>query len=221
MIYLTDEEQAAIAELAPSTRLNILRAHVDWNLEYANYPDLKVEVRKLPNTNAFRFRAHEARGHTFYWAEYDGFVRYFVHDHRNSEGFGGRVFNITMESGEKREIKGPWSSRAGVLNSVFPPCVDVTAYTPGDFTGVATAMTLPLATYAAMIAGVPLIRVPSEKECSDRDWDAMRKLEFMGIEMTAELPSPDIGTSWAIPGKYCICHNNRYHYIATSVNRLW
>lgn len=39
MIYLTPNEQAAISDLASITRQNILRAHVDWNLEYANCPD--------------------------------------------------------------------------------------------------------------------------------------------------------------------------------------
>lgn len=65
-----------------------------------------------------------------YRADVGDVVRYFSWT-GPGDGYGGRVFDITMINGEKKSLKGPWSSRAGVVNRLFGEmdhiieCIDV------------------------------------------------------------------------------------------------
>jgi hypothetical protein len=51
---------------------------------------------------------------------------FFAHDSKNENGFGGNSFVLPMRDGTTRVIKGPWSSREGVLHQFgMPHCVPV------------------------------------------------------------------------------------------------
>lgn len=103
--------------------MRVLAARVDWKDGFGNAPRLEVLVDEIPPIEAMEF---EHRGGLWY-AEQDGFVRYFAWDGPDNEGgFGGRHFQITTVAGEQAMLKGPWSSRAGAMNNAgFGPCVDV------------------------------------------------------------------------------------------------
>jgi hypothetical protein len=104
--------------------MKLLKAEVDWMQGWANSPRLIVEVDKTPVH--LRYRKKEVGGETVYFAENEGFVAYFSHDPKNERGYGGREFDITLEDGSDVTIKGPWSSRCGVMNSLgFTPSVEV------------------------------------------------------------------------------------------------
>ena len=47
------------------------------------------------------------------------FVRFFSHNKLNENGYGGFSFTLTMTDGSTRVVRGPWSSRAGVINFYF------------------------------------------------------------------------------------------------------
>lgn len=141
---------------------------------YLNDPNLIVEVDKIPAHEELRYKAIRVRDEgTLYYAEKDGYVNFMFHDPRREQGYGGRVFEITLENGEKRAIKGPWSSRAGVVNALgLGPCMEVsiceegdgafdryagnTAYSSGRGVLRAGALTIELAKKAAELAGVEL-----------------------------------------------------------------
>jgi len=56
----------------------------------------------------------------------DGFVSYFAWSGGQQDGYSGRHFDITTVEGEEVTLKGPWSSRAGVMNKAgYGPCMDV------------------------------------------------------------------------------------------------
>ena len=128
--------------------MNIKGMRIEWLLGYDNPPGLVVEVDKLPPFSELVYRKAPS-GH--YLAEHpSGYVRYF-HWVQPDEGYGGRVFNITLDTGEQLALKGPWSSRAGAVNADpfgFPQIVDV-AYKELDedlrHCMIAGAMTLAVA----------------------------------------------------------------------------
>lgn len=105
---------------------------------------------------------------TIYYAEHEGYVDFLYHDPNDETGFYGGVFTLRVRNDdgtiETREIKGPWSSRSGVMNREgFGPCVEVLitddpetfkrgyAYRVG-------AVTVDLAQQAAEVCGVTLRR---------------------------------------------------------------
>lgn len=66
-----------------------------------------------------------------------GIAKYMSHVRFNECGYGGKVFTLQVRDGEGFEnyhleqIKGPWSSRASVMNVFFTPhIVDVEIHTP-------------------------------------------------------------------------------------------
>jgi hypothetical protein len=88
---------------------------------YANDPTLEILVDKMPDRSDLRYKKEGI----LYYAELDGYVSFFCY-RGPGEGFGGRGFEITMEDGSQELLKGPFSSRAGVMNAAgFGPCVDV------------------------------------------------------------------------------------------------
>ena len=124
--------------------MKILAAHVEWNEQYANHPNLFIETDKIPNWETMRY---EERG-GIYYAEREGFASYFYYIHPDV-GFGGREFPITMKDGTKKVLKGPWSSRAACVNLMgFGPIVDVTIKereSPYKYVNTAGAVTLRVA----------------------------------------------------------------------------
>lgn len=142
--------------------MKILDAKVDWYKQYANHPVMKVLVDRIPKMEELRYIYKDG----LYYGELDGYVRFlYKMGDRQEEGFGGTHYAITLVNGERKILKGPWSSRAGVANQLgFGPCADVSmteeksvmerGYT---FYG-GGAITLPLLEEAAKIAGVYLVK---------------------------------------------------------------
>lgn len=100
--------------------MQILDIKIDWGLGFCNSPRLKLLVDRIPKLDELRFREKKH----CYFAELDGFVWFFHYD-GPGDGYGGAVFNITMEDGSEKACKGPWSSRSGVMNRLeFAPCLE-------------------------------------------------------------------------------------------------
>ena len=101
--------------------MKILKARIEWMLKYANAPNIRLLVDKLPDHKDLRY---ERRGN-LYFAEKDGYADFYSYS-RPDEGFGGREFRLTMVDGSEAVLKGPWSSRAAVMNGAgFPPTIPV------------------------------------------------------------------------------------------------
>ena len=156
--------------------MKILKAKVDWMKDWDNHPNLVVLVDKIPNHDDLRFNQQGG----MYWAIKDGYASYLYYTHPG-EGFAGRVFTLKMVDGTTQELKGPWSSRAGCVNTVLHdlsglqgPIVDVTMTDDPDvYSGkvikcfFAGAITMDLAEQAAKMARCYLVRVRDE---SDITW---------------------------------------------------
>jgi hypothetical protein len=101
--------------------MRLISHDVDLMPRYDNRPTLRVVVDHIPDTSEMRF---EKRG-PLYFAEKDGFVRFFHYDHPD-RGYDGAVFTVTMTDGAIVNLKGPWSSRSGVMNAAgFTPSMEV------------------------------------------------------------------------------------------------
>lgn len=99
-----------------------MKFRVEYNEKWANPPGLKISATKEEEDtfNVIRegLRYREIRPGLYIGRnEPFGLVNFFAHVPEDEFGYGGAVFNITMEDGEKRSIKGPWSSRAGCFNT--------------------------------------------------------------------------------------------------------
>lgn len=146
--------------------MKILDAKVDWVKDYDNHPNLVVLVDKMPDHEELVYN----ETNNVYYAIKDGYVSFFFYE-RPGEGYGGREFPLRMTDGTTKILKGPWSSRAGAVNSVvlsknpnFEQVVDVTMTASPDvfykknYTYYASAITLPLAIQAAKLAKCHLIK---------------------------------------------------------------
>lgn len=147
--------------------MKILKARVDWNKDYDNRPNLVVLVDKMPTHDEMFFTQVDS----IYYSVTGGNANYF-HYVSPGEGYAGRVFEINMVDGTKKALKGPWSSRAGCVNSVvsahnkeFEHIVDVTMTAdPNQYSGktigcfYASSITLSLAKEAAKKANCYLVR---------------------------------------------------------------
>ena len=103
--------------------MEILSTKVEWQFGHKNSPKLKVLVNKIPSQEDLRYKEIPVAGGLLYLAEKDGYVTFFVST-SDKRGYTGRTFHIELLSGEKRSIKGPWSSRAGVANRYLEkPCI--------------------------------------------------------------------------------------------------
>lgn len=131
------------------------KAKVNWYEKYINHPVLKCSSTK-ENWKKHRevhekavFRTQRLGGSTLYYSDPgDGLVNFYCHQPRDEKGFAGRSFNIYVAEGRDivaRTIKGPWSSRPGVMNKYFAAqCMDLTV-SVGEYTHYSAACTLPLA----------------------------------------------------------------------------
>jgi len=120
--------------------MKILKAQLDWMGTWSNTPDLRVLVEGMPDRKLLRYQQHNY----LYYAHLDGLAR-FYHYARPGEGFGGRIFEITLQDGTVKNLKGPWSSNSGSINRHFNPhCVEVAWADDGKWnsTFVAGAMTV-------------------------------------------------------------------------------
>lgn len=93
---------------------------------YANMPSLLYterngaidgEIKNLQAQQVFRVFQQWGDTTTLYISDNTPIVTFCCHDKRDESGYGGRVFHLTMENGETRTIKGPWSSRESIFNA--------------------------------------------------------------------------------------------------------
>lgn len=107
----------------------ITSASIEWYDEAMNRPKFHIDIYPSKSPVQRIYKAFPLKDGTMYvWEEPGGvLVDYFYENPLNQQGYGGRVFEIQLEDGTKREVKGPWSSRAGCVNDIpgAPKIVDV------------------------------------------------------------------------------------------------
>lgn len=154
--------------------MRVIKAKVRWNVRYTNHPEFMILAADWPANDEFKYVERES----VYYAENHGAVDMFSYG-GPGDGYGGRVFPITMVDGQKRELKGPFSCRAGWVNHLVMseyynshlkepkeafPCADVlmftdeTAYERG-WTACIASVTLPHLLRACKLADVELVVV--------------------------------------------------------------
>lgn len=102
--------------------MEILKAKIDWMEQFANEPGLYLLLKNRPSLGDFRYE--ERNG--CYFAENQGLVDFF-HYKQPGDGYAGRSFHLTMKDGSEKVLKGPWSSRASVMNREgFVHCIEAT-----------------------------------------------------------------------------------------------
>lgn len=103
---------------------------IEWMFGFGNTPRIVLEedLDLLPRED-LEFEHKDG----LWWAiQPNGLVRYFAHSGRdvNEGGFGGSSFDI-MHKGQRKTLKGPWSSRAACVNMMLPAdkqIADITLY---------------------------------------------------------------------------------------------
>lgn len=106
--------------------MNIKGAKVDWLEKWSNSPELNILVDEIIDHNLLKYKKNETNlGNVLYFGEYNGVVSFFCHSPKDESGYGGRTFTLTLEDNSKIDIKGPWSSRSGVMNRYFTPSIEV------------------------------------------------------------------------------------------------
>jgi len=107
--------------------MKIKNVKIDLNTSYANSPRIEVYIDELPEVGLF------IQKDRLYFSENDGYVR-FLADSDNHNGYGGSKFELKMLDGTVKTLRGPWSSRSGVMNAMgFTPCVDVVYIDKDDY----------------------------------------------------------------------------------------
>jgi hypothetical protein len=130
--------------------IEIEDVEIDWKEEYANDPKLILYVDELPDRSEIQYEGSKEEG-IWYGEHESGYVSFFAWSGGQQDGFGGRHYEIETVDGEEVTLKGPWSSRAGVMNQRgYGPCLDVLYRTHLDQLGGQTgAITLEAAEEAA------------------------------------------------------------------------
>lgn len=108
-----------------------------------NDPRLILYVDEIPDTSDLKFEGSEEQG--LWYAEHEsGYVQFFAWDGGQQDGYNGRHYDIETVDGEEVTLKGPWSSRAGVMNKYgFGPCLEALYRThPDQLGGRSGAITL-------------------------------------------------------------------------------
>jgi len=144
--------------------IQVVDAKVRWFDGASNDPELLVALNRPPAYNEMVYEEYmlgTANRHelTLYVAEHQGIVNYLLEDPRNREGFGGREFEIQVpKKGSETKtkiLKGPWSSRAGVVNRYTSYDIVDVVYTGSDLkpgAGARIALTREKAEVAAQKA---------------------------------------------------------------------
>lgn len=139
--------------------MKLIRHDVNMHEGYANDANYRIWVDALPELSDLRY---EKRGNLYY-AEKNGYVNFYYYD-RPGDGYGGRQFPITLTDGTEVVLKGPWSSRAGVMQKAgFPETVEVTIN--GIYAGAVTREWLTsygLETVGIDVGGGETLFVPSK-----------------------------------------------------------
>lgn len=109
--------------------MRVKSGYLDWMEGWHNATGihLLMDGSEMPAISDLRYEETKLSATTgVVFAEKDGYVNYFFYNSDQS-GYAGRVFKLKMKDGTEKILKGPWSSRAGVMNAMgFTPCVDVT-----------------------------------------------------------------------------------------------
>lgn len=107
--------------------MKIVAARVDMNRDLGNEPDLRLIIKDAPRPSEIEMTAHNTgKGQATYAGVKDGFCRFLHHDLKDERGYGGREFTIKLVGGETRTIKGPWSSRMSIMETLgYEAAVDV------------------------------------------------------------------------------------------------
>jgi len=109
--------------------MHVKSGYLNWMEGWHNATGihLLMDENEMPAISDLRYEETKVNATTgVVFAEKDGFVDYFCYN-SDKNGYGGRTFNLKMKDGTEKSLKGPWSSRAGVMNAKgFTPCVDVT-----------------------------------------------------------------------------------------------
>lgn len=101
--------------------MKILKAKLKHNDGFSNSPSLQVLIDKFPEDLVYQ------RKGSLYFAEKEGFVRFYYYD-RPGDGYAGRSFTIKVEEDtgiKERTLKGPWSSSCSCMNAKFPHSMEV------------------------------------------------------------------------------------------------
>lgn len=110
----------------------IRKISVNWYEKYANRPIFVIDINKedYPNSNEFIYdvinMGYSSR-YTLYYAEHpSGLVSFYLHDTNDESGYGGREFILRCIDGTLKTVRGPWSSRSGIINRKgLGPTVDI------------------------------------------------------------------------------------------------
>ena len=117
--------------------MRILDARVRWNDKVGNEPELEILVDRIPSMQEFIHQRYILnKGSATLYLGYLGDVAHFFVSTKDKEGFAGRTFTINVfddDTGEikQEKVKGPWTSRTGVVNTVVEDskhCTEVVAY---------------------------------------------------------------------------------------------
>jgi hypothetical protein len=116
-------------------QVRILGMEINWMLGWANPPRIHVWVDEIPG--GLIMTPHRSSSKNVLWyGEKKGIVRFFSDttlenslESKQEDGFAGRHFTIKTPNGE-HILKGPWSSRASVMNAHHPtaienPCTEI------------------------------------------------------------------------------------------------
>ena len=98
--------------------MKILDMKINWNEGLLNNPQLVVIAKDLPEYKDLRFEMVDG----LYVAEQDGYVSYIYKANLKVSdcGFSGEYHELIMKDGTVVSWHGGWSSRAEIVNQLFP-----------------------------------------------------------------------------------------------------
>jgi hypothetical protein len=135
----------------------------------AGEPRLKLLVDRIPGVEELTYQKIPVPGYGFlYVAEKDGYVSFFIWSGRGNDGgfYGDEwVVKVRDEEGVHEElVRGPWSSRAGVVNRFWDrQCMEVTMAEPPNYYEISAAITIEKAEEAIRLKpGLRLLKVVLE-----------------------------------------------------------
>lgn len=111
-------------------RMKPLACKVKYRFKYANLDDLVILVDEFPQ-GEYLYNTKDVNNSRLYFSEQDGSVRFYTASlnpdgtPKDDEGFGGREFKLRHMLGHDMIIRGPWSSRSGVMNQHFRKSMEV------------------------------------------------------------------------------------------------
>lgn len=123
-----------------------------------------------------RYHKRKTKMGTAYLAvdEKTGFADYFFHTPDNERGYGGAMFRAPLKGSRKVDkVRGPWSSRSGVMNRLFDQhVIEVTVITG---TGCFSSGAMELQALKKHLHGYSLVvREPQHKDDTDLAYELVK-----------------------------------------------